>query len=85
MSDLTPHTRDDLMELPCDTEPKHACGCTPYLCVVCNPRRKFWHAVRNISARRDLEPWVWDELRLRRQSATIINIAHARSARAGRR
>jgi hypothetical protein len=49
------------------------------------PCRTFAQAVRDVSKYRDLPEWIYDELRLRRQSATIISLAHARSARAGRR
>jgi hypothetical protein len=54
MSDIAPHSRDDLDFLPCDTEPVHVCGCSPYLCPVCNPRRSLIAALRDVSAKRDL-------------------------------
>jgi hypothetical protein len=54
MSDLAPHARDDLVELPCDCEPVHVCGCSPFVCPVCNPRRSLAAALRSVSAKRDL-------------------------------
>jgi hypothetical protein len=54
MSDLVSHARDDLVELPCDTEPVHVCGCSPFVCPVCNPRRPLIAALRDVSAKRDL-------------------------------
>jgi hypothetical protein len=67
---------------PCDSDQPADHGPSWYLT---RRRRTFAEAVRDISHTRDLEPWVFDELRLRRHTATIIDIAHARSARAGRR
>jgi hypothetical protein len=54
MSDIAPHARDDLDFLPCDTEPVHVCGCSPYLCPVCRPRRSLAAALRDVSTKRDL-------------------------------
>jgi hypothetical protein len=51
MSDIAPHSRDFL---PCNTEPVHVCGCSPYLCPVCRPRRSLAAALRDVSAKRDL-------------------------------
>jgi hypothetical protein len=47
--------------------------------------RTYAEAVRDVSKYRDLPDYVWDELRLRRHTAEVISLAHARSARAGRR
>lgn len=35
-------------------EDEHHCGCTPYLCPVCNPRRSLMQAIRDVSATRDM-------------------------------
>lgn len=56
------------------------CGCTPYLCPKCNPRRSLIAAVRDISAQRDLGIWVWDEL-LAPKRDNLISLADARRKR----
>jgi hypothetical protein len=68
MSDISPHARDDLVELPCDTEPVHVCGCSPYLCPVCRPRRSLAAALRSVSR----------EMRLRYLDAEIVVLAEYR-------
>jgi hypothetical protein len=85
MSDLISHTRDDLVELPCDCEPApHPCTCgSQYLCEVCNPRRSLIAAVRDISAVRDLPLYVWDDLL--RPKAELISLAQERAIRARKR
>jgi hypothetical protein len=69
MIDLTSHTRDDIVELPSDCEmPRHACGCTPYLCPVCRPRRSLLRAQLEVSLQR-------------MHTAEVISLAHARAER----
>jgi hypothetical protein len=62
MSDLTPHSRDDLDFLPCDCElpaltPTH--GPSFYLTL---PPRTLSQAVKDISRYRDLPTWVYELL-----------------------
>jgi hypothetical protein len=45
------------------------------------PCRTFAQAVRDVSKVRDLDDWVWEELRLRRHTAEVISLAHARAER----
>jgi hypothetical protein len=59
------------------------CGCTPYLCPKCNPRRSLVSAVRDISAVRDLPLYVWDDLL--RPKAELISLAQERAIRARKR
>jgi len=74
MSDILPHSRSDLVELPCDVEPlRHDCGCTPYLCPTCNPRRSLLRAQLEVSLQR-LQP-----------SAEIISLAQMRVAMRAKR
>jgi hypothetical protein len=68
-------------EMPSDCPQPADHGPSYYLSLPC---RSFRQAVTDISKVRDLEPWVFDELRLRRQSATIYCMAQARAARAAR-
>jgi hypothetical protein len=68
LSDLLPHSRDDLVELPCDTEPVHVCGCSPFVCPVCNPRRSLAAALRAVSR----------EMRQRYLDAEIVVLAEYR-------
>jgi hypothetical protein len=68
MSDIAPHARDDLDFLPCDTEPVHVCGCSPYLCPVCRPRRSLAAALRAVS----------HEMRQRYLDAEIVVLAEYR-------
>ncbi len=77
MSDLTPHSRNDLNLLPCDTEPAHECSGSRYLCPVCNPRRSLIAAVRDVSAVRDLPLWVWSDL-LRPNLVKVVRLADRR-------
>ncbi len=44
------------------------------------PCRSFAAAVRDLSKRVDLDPWVWDELQHHRHSAVIIELAEVRAA-----
>ena len=68
------------IELPCDTEPKHHCGCSQALCEVCTPRRSLIAAVRDLSAAKDLPVWVWDEL-LAPKRDNLISLADERRKR----
>lgn len=61
---------------PADALPTH--GPSYYLTLPC---RTFAQAVRDVSKHRDLPDWIWDELRLRRQTAEIISMAAERSKR----
>jgi hypothetical protein len=67
---------------PCDTAQPADHGPSYYLTL--RPRT-YAEAVRDVSKYRDMDDWVWDELRLRRHTAEVVCLAHARSARAGRR
>jgi hypothetical protein len=84
MSDLTSHTRDDLVELPCDTEPpsvmqpspafRHADGCLSTVSApLCECKRP------SLTARLHASVAMLDG------ASNVVDIAHARSARAGRR
>jgi hypothetical protein len=46
MSDLLSHARSDLHELP-----EHVCGCSPFICPTCNPRRTLLQAMLHMSLR----------------------------------
>jgi hypothetical protein len=92
MSDITPHSRDDLVELPCDC-PQPADTLTPthgpsyYLTLPC---RSLAQAVTDISRYRDLPDFVWELLRGHRTdtrgwpTAAIVSLATERLRRAGR-
>ena len=51
MSDLLPHTRSDLAELPCDTEPAATVATSDYLN---RPLRSIAQVLRDVSKYRDL-------------------------------
>jgi hypothetical protein len=75
MSDLTSHTRDDLVELPSDCEPSSH---------VCTPRygpngKRCWCQPRSLLTAQ-LEVSL-----IRLRSAEVISLAHARAALAMRR
>jgi hypothetical protein len=65
------HTRDDLVELPCDCEP------APSSFYLRLPSRSLAEAVRDVSRVRDLDTWVWDLLR----PAEVISLAAERAKR----
>jgi hypothetical protein len=83
MSDLHPHSRDDLIELPSDCEPQHVCGCSPALCPTCNPRRSLIAAVRDISAVRDMPIWTFELIRPAPDN--LVSLAQERAIRARKR
>jgi hypothetical protein len=74
MSDLTSHTRDDLVELPSDCEPAPTVAGSAYLN---RPCRSLIAAVRDISAVRDMPIWTFDLIRPR----NVIDMAAARARR----
>jgi hypothetical protein len=79
MSDLTPHSRDDLDFLPCDCEPP--VQPQPYVSYLLTlPPRSLSQAVTDVSRYRDLEPWVWDLLRPARDN--VVSLAARRVRRA---
>jgi hypothetical protein len=69
------HRRDDLVELPCDTEPAPSVAGSAYLN---RPCRSLIAAVRDISAVRDMPMWVWDELL---RPSNVVSMAAERAAR----
>jgi hypothetical protein len=102
MSDLTSHSRDDLVELPCDTEGNQLpvaragsegtpAGCKPvpsdpHLATECPECR---HGLRCSPAlcnrRRELHARLAESVRMLNGASNVIELSHARSARAGRR
>jgi hypothetical protein len=78
MSDLTPHSRDDLDFLPCDCEPPAPVQATSeYLN---RPLRSLIAAVRDVSAVRDMPVWTFDLLRPARDN--VVSLAARRVRRA---
>jgi hypothetical protein len=59
------------------------CGCTPYLCPKCNPRRSLIAAVRDVSARRDLPIWTFELIRP--VPDNLVSLAQERAIRARKR
>lgn len=65
------------VELPSDCEPPQ-----PYISYLLTlPCRTFAEAVRDVSRHRDLPDWIWDELRLHRHTAQVINLSERRAKR----
>ena len=79
MSDLTPHSRSDLVELPSDCEPEPTCS--PYLN---RPLRKLHEALLDVGLRRNLNLRQTVEL-VTPPAADIICLAQERAVRAKRR
>jgi hypothetical protein len=84
MSDLTPHSRDDLDFLPCDCEPPALTpthGPSYYLTLPC---RTLAQAVADVSRVRDLDPFVyellWPRVRATRAADNVVVLASRRRA-----
>jgi hypothetical protein len=80
MSDLTSHTRDDLVELPSDCEPPHR---DPHLATECPECR---HGLRCSPAlcnrRRELHARLHASVRMLDGDATVVDLASVRARRA---
>jgi hypothetical protein len=93
MSDMSDHRRDDLKyggsiaatltrSMP-ETDPgmapaKHRCGCSEYLCEICNPRRSIIRVIRDVSVYRDL-PMSYYEL-IRPRPSNVVSLSERRRA-----